>query len=143
MTEEKKVYGFTIRDTDNKYSEYTYMLYTKQKNFLKPVVKLFEQGHKDTFTIDQLVACLNHNQINKLYTYTPLDDYTLCIQPYEIINDEDLKICEYDGYWQRYTHLEISLTQREKSKFAKNKIELKTLTQKEIQKLEKTLKHHY
>jgi hypothetical protein len=138
----KKVYGFEIWDNDsNEIGDF--MLYTIRDNFLKPGLEKFELGWKDLFSLENLIGCLKHNNIDKLFTYQPNLCETVCSAPYELNTEYEFEMCESDGKWNRFGHHEISLSKKEKEVFNKNKIQLISLTEKEICELEKTLKFHY
>ncbi len=137
--ENKKVYGFEIFDNDSKAIE-GFMLYTKRNNLLRPALKKFEQGWKELFTFEGMVTCLEYNKIAKLFTYHP-DSQIICCHPYEINNEFEFELCGFEG-WNRFNHLEIFLSPKEKETLQKAKIELIHLKEEEISELERNLRFH-
>ncbi len=140
---EKKIYGFEIHDNDNSLNDNGFMLYTIKENFLTPVIEKFERGFGTLFKFEEMIKCLKYNRIKTLHTYQPHNCETVCSAPYEINTDYEFELCQFDGKWNRFNHYEIHPSETEEKIFKENKIELVSLTKKEISKLERNLKFQY
>lgn len=143
MEKDKRVFGFEIWDNDYFENNSQFMLYTIKNNYLKPVLKKFELGWDELFDFSNVLKCLKYNNVNRLYTYHPTIDETLCSAPYELNTEEELNGCEFDGKWNRFYHLEIFLSGEKIDSMKKNNIKLIHLNNGDVKDLEKKLKLHY
>ncbi len=142
MEKDKRVFGFEILDSDYSENLGQFMLYTIKNNHLKPVLKKFESGWDELFDFSTILKCLKYNNVNKLYTYHPTIEETLCSAPYELNTEEELNRCEFDGKWNRFYHLEIFISGEKIRSLIKNNIKLIHLNKEEIRELESKLKFY-
>lgn len=132
---EDKIFIFEVINNDH--DGHGFMLYEIKKNFLKPIKKYFERGWNVLMGEYESLNYLKNSKINEVITFQP-DSEIVYSHPYELNTEEEIEMCENDGKWNRFEHLEVINSKFEEI-LKKDGIKLLRLNSKETDELTESL----